>query len=244
MRLAVCFVLLAAAAHGGCESAEDPYPRVPGGGTTTPVDPRVDAAIDDPDAGAPGTALSGRVCLLGDPRDLSSCASAGAGDLTVTLGTKTATTSDDGTFAIERPEGSALTWVVTGDAVAPSLMPLSTTHHVPVLDVEVHDELLLGHGVLPDPERGVAFVRVVRGGQPLPGVTAQLSEIATAPARYDGVTPAAWTEIATGSFGMVWLAGVPAGTVHVTVTPSVGAPVTKALPIAAGAVTYATIDAP
>jgi hypothetical protein len=210
-----------------------------------PGDTKADAAVPEaPDASVPGTVLSGRACLLVDARDLSSCAGTGAGGLSVRIGTRMTTTASDGTFSIERPEGSSLSWRVAGAEIASSLMPLSMSHVIPVLGVDVHDELLLAHGVLPEPERGMAFVHVVRDGHPLPGVTAQTSASSTAPTRYDGVSPTVWRESATGNFGMVWLAGVPAGTFDVTLTPSQGASVTTTLTIEVGAVTYTTIELP
>src|ERR1044071_9473062 len=111
---------LAALAACGVGGFGDDFSVQPGGpgGPNTPLDA---ALIDAPDPDALVT-LAGRVCIALDIRSpLANCATTGAGGITVTLGTKTATTLADGAFTIEKPSGSTLTWRATGQGLVKSV---------------------------------------------------------------------------------------------------------------------------
>jgi len=95
-----------AIALAGCTGGGDDYPIQPGNGFPTT-------------GGTPGE-IAGRVCLIvADPRALATCASGGAGGLTVTLGGVTATTAPDGTFTMVPPASANLVFAVTGPGMRP-----------------------------------------------------------------------------------------------------------------------------
>ncbi len=239
--LLVSLVLLTACKHEG-----DDFPIAPGGDDSV-ISPMIDASVDAPLDGGPGSLIEGRVCVMIDPRNHTSCADSGAGGLDVLLGTSSAVTTQDGTFTIMAPAGTNLAWVVGGGGVATSVMPFGTAHLIPVIDVATQEDLLLDNGVITPADQGQVFVRALRGGIPLAGVTAAVSPGGAPPTfavRYDGLTPIAWTETATGMFGVSWLPGVPAGTVFVTVTPPDGTPRTVNLPVLGEANTFATVEIP
>ena len=240
-RLLVSLVLLAA-----CKSEGDDFPIAPGGDDSV-ISPMIDASVDAPRDGAPGSLIDGRVCVLIDPRNHTSCADSGAAGIGVMLGTSSAVTEEDGAFTIVAPPGSNLVWIVGGGGVATSVMAVGAAHLIPVIDVATQEDLLLDNGVITPADQGQVFVRSLRGGLPLAGVTATVTPPGAPPTfavRYDGLTPIAWTETATGMFGVAWLPGVPAGTVSVTVTPSDGTPRTLIVPVLGDANTFATVEIP
>jgi hypothetical protein len=196
-------VLLALAACGDDGSM---LPINPGGGgpggSTNP-----DAAVQD-DGGAN---IAGRVCVLVDARALSSCASSGAGGLTVQLGTQMATTIDDGSFVITRPSGTDLVWRVSGDGIEPSALPLASASTIPAIDSLLYDDMLaitnatLGSG-------GALIARVGRSGTPSAGVVATASPQPSSEVYYDGASTLEWETDATGSSGIVWIPSIATGT--------------------------------
>ena len=238
MKLVWMVVVLAACHPGG----GDDYPVQPGGDDTPGTEGRIDAAIlDGSDASA---TLAGRACVLTDLRDVTTCATTGAGGLQVTLGSQTATTASDGTFTLPTPAGTMLVWHVSGTDVTPSVMPFGATSQIPVVTTAVYLDALNTNGVLLAAGQGTAFVRVVSGAAALTGATAVASPTPTFPAMYDGASSLAWNQSATGSRGMVWIAGVDAGSLTVTVTPPLGTGYPITVPIEGDSITFATLDIP
>lgn len=237
MRLVVCSVLLVVA----CDSGE-PYPIVPGGDDTT-ITPGADAAVDAPGDGIGGV-LEGRVCVLLDPRVLTSCADAGAAGITVTLGTAVATTADDGTFTLVSPGGSSLVWFADGPQIVPTATPLGAAHLIPALPVATYTTLLTNHSVVGQTLHGQVFVRLLRQGVPLAGVIASVDPPSLTPALYDGLTATAWNIGQTGDLGVAWLPDVPAGGAIVTLRPPVGNAVDLVLAVGDQTTSYATVEFP
>src|SRR3569833_2494857 len=104
MRWLVAIVVLV-----GCKEGDGAlYPINPGGGTNP------GAGGAQVDASAPGDAnldvIAGQVCLITDPRQPNTCATTGAGNLTVTLDGHTATTASDGAGGGGAPRGAAIRW--------------------------------------------------------------------------------------------------------------------------------------
>lgn len=228
----------------GCHpSSENDYPVAPGGaGVGGGLPAFVDASLDGTDG---GPQLIGRVCLMTDPRDQTSCATSGAGGLVVTLGTSTATTADDGTFTIARPSGSNITWDVTGSTIVESLTPFSAQAVIPAMPLTVYGQLEGDNGVVPQAGQGAVMVRVLQGGAPVAGATVTSTPAGVYGAFYDGSTPATWTANATGAFGAAWLPAITTGTADVTVTPQGGTPVMLSLvPIKEAAITFLTEELP
>ena len=234
--------LFAIALAACTSSGTDKLPIVPGGGGIPGgTGGKQDAAVYD---GNDGGGLAGRVCLVGDARALATCASAGAEGLTVTLGGATAMTAADGTFTIAAPQGTNLTWHVTGTNLVTSVMAYSATPQVPALTQATYNELLNSNGIILVSGQGSLFVRVLQAGAPLAGATASILPAATE-INYEGTTATAWDGHATGAHGVAWIAGEAVGNASVTVTPPTGTPATIApIPVEDGAITFVATDFP
>ena len=226
-------VLLAACRAG----AGDGFPIVDAGG--------------DAGTGDGGVELHGRVCLLTDLRrvgDATACAGTGARNLMVSLGTRTATTTDDGSFTIVAPLGGGLTWHVTGAQLVPSVMPFGADYTIPAISDLVYGELLSTNQVTLADQQGSIVVRVVSGLAPVAGVTATSTPASNRLALYDGNSATLWTEnrAGTGPGGIVWFADVPlaaTGPTFATIalTPRGRSPV-PAVPVENQAITFVTYD--
>jgi len=200
-----------------------------------------DAAVDT------SNQLAGRVCLAPDPRDLATCAATGAGGITVTLGTQTASTLGDGTFTMLIPQGSALVWHASGTTIVTSVMPAGARAEIPVLAQTTYNDLANGNGVVLAADQGAVMARVVHAGAPLAGARANASPASLQyGAFYDGTSSTVWLQSATGTHGAAWLPGLAApGNAAVSITPSGGsATAIGTLPIEAGAITFVVADIP
>ncbi|MDX2092798.1 MAG: hypothetical protein SFX73_33335 [Kofleriaceae bacterium] len=237
--LALLLVVAACQNNGG----DDDYPIIPSGDDTT-IGPPGDAAVIDAGVVDGGNVIEGRVCLLIDPRNLTTCAPMGAGGLAVVIGTESALTGDTGAFTIPTPDGSNLVWRVTGEGIVPSVMALSSMPLIPAFTTADYAELQLDNGILPDPTQGAIFTRILQNGQPLANAVATASPSGTETTLYDSNNPNLWNEGATGALGVAWLPGLGAGATTVTVTPPEGADVAALVPVEQGSVTFATIVVP
>lgn len=240
MRVAALLVMLAACRGGG---GDDDYMIIPSGDDTI-VGPQPDAALPDATVGDGGGALAGRVCLLLDPRDQSSCSAIGAGGLVVTIGTQTALTAADGSFTMPSPQGTNLVWHVTGSSIVTSVMPLSSTNVIPAIDLALYDDMLFTNGVLLTADQGSIFARIVQQGAPLPGALVGASPPPAVLTRYDGASALLWDEDATGPFGVAWITAAPTGTSTLTVVPPAGNQLTTTAPVEPLAITFVTIALP
>lgn len=225
----------------GCHSDETSHPIIPGG----PSGPIGGGASDARagDAAPDGGVLHGRACLVADLRNTAACAAMGAGDLTVALGTSTATTIDSGEFSIAVPAASSVVWRVTGDSVQPSLAPFSAVTTIPVIKAADYQNLEGEHGVLEVAGEGAILVHVVAGGTPVEGAIATTTPIGTYAALYDGAAARLWTQNSTGGFGAIWIPGLPSGSVSLEVTPPGGNPqVFAGIPVAEASLTFVTVE--
>jgi len=226
----------------GCAAKHDDYPIGPGGpGGPGGIGGGADAASDGV-AGDGGATIDGRVCLTSDLRRLDACSNTAAAGLTVTLGAKTATTDATGQFSIEMPAGTNLTWRVTGGAIVTSVEQFSISRVLVAISEVDYNAL----GAVIDADKGSMIVRLVRGGAPLVGATATVTPNGgTYQPFYDGPSVLAWTQTATGAFGVVWLPDAAATAQTMTITPASGSPHTESgIVVEAGAIRFATIDVP
>lgn len=214
MKRLVAIALIAAC--NGEEGGVD-FPIVPGGGGGPGGMGRADAAVDA--AGDASTTITGRVCLLvANLRALADCAPAGAGNLTVTLGTATTTTNDDGTFTLMRPaETNGLSWSVTGAGVISSAVRFGSTVTLPAFDAAAYQEMIALNNVTADESPGLV-VRVSRLGAPVEGA---LVDTVPEPTEvyYDRETDATWSTIdGTGPAGVAWIPRIVGTSAQITVT--------------------------
>lgn len=240
MRFAASTVLLLV----GCQSSGgDDFPVVPGGDDTV-ITPAADAPYDVASTDG-ATSLTGRVCVLVDRRNLTSCTTADASGITVGLGTSTAVTATDGSFTIAAPQESNLVWLVTASGFVTTVMPLGTVHLLPFVSSQGYDEALLDNGVILQAGQGSLVTRVLRNGAPAVGVTATVDPPSQYGPLYDGTNPVVWDRDATGTAGVVWFPDVLEGSATLALMPpAAAAPVTLALPIVEGAITFATVGIP
>lgn len=217
----VALVLLAA-----CKTGQgDDYPITPGGPGLGGIGMPHDAAITS-DTGDGGPTISGRACLLTDARDLTSCATTGAGGLLVTLGEGMAITNDDGSFTIAATSDTNASWRVAdqvqGAAVVTSLMAFSADTTIPVIATQKALDIEQMSGVVPDPQLGVVVVHVAQAAASLAGAIIVATPASQSPALYDTDDPLVWTGLATGARGMAWLPGVQVGATALTITSMTG----------------------
>jgi hypothetical protein len=257
MKRAVLLWLAACQAGAG-----DDYP--PGGGGGGPIAVGSGGNHSDGGVGDGGGRLTGRVCLIADLRrvgDATACAATGAGGLNVALGigpsttagTRTATTQDDGGFAIDAPMGAGFTWHVTGPVtgtkvIAPSVMLFGTSNTIPVIAAARYSDLVSENGALISDLEGSIVVRVVHRAAAVSAIVAS-SQAATNPTFYDAAASAdVWTTTSTGGFGVAWLPGVtvPAQASPVAVALSQQGTVvaSASLPVENQAITFAIQELP
>lgn len=250
-RLALLPLALAVLA-AGCTSAGggDDYPIGGGGAGGGTSGPRTDGGAGDGGVDGPAV-LRGRVCLVSDLRRLigaapGDCATTGAGGLTVSLGgSMTVLTAADGSFSIPAQDGSNLAWRVTGMNLVTSIVPVSASTLLPAIRDAAYNDLKSASGVIVAPSEGSIALRLVRGGAPVAGATAQITGGESLQTLYDGASATVWSTISTGTFGVAWLPDNIAG--FRTMRIAYGMPQTSfsvPVPIVDQAITFATIALP
>lgn len=97
-----------------------------------------------PDAGPIVPTFKGRVCILKDLRNLSTCESSGAGGLEVMLGESSATTAADGGFTLPKPDASIIYFRVQAASrtVVTSSKYVASTNGAPVVVPAVDSDRL------------------------------------------------------------------------------------------------------
>jgi hypothetical protein len=202
-RLALfAFVLL-----GACASSGEDYPVTTQGGGVA-------------GGGSSPSTLTGRVCLVNDARSLSTCADTGAAGLNVAIGNATATTAANGEFVMNTPSGANTSTIsVTGTGIVPSNQALTANAQIPVISQQLFDQMVAATGITTTAGTGSIMATVVRGGEPVSGVTAVATPSPAFGPFFDGTSPTAWTLDPTGTMGVVWFPGAAVNApVNVTFT--------------------------
>jgi hypothetical protein len=229
----------------GCHPSDMDYPvgggGTHGGGGTLSIDASIDGT-------GSGSDIMATACVLTDARDLTSCTTAGAAGLAVTLGTAAAITAADGSFTIARPVTTPVVWDVTGSTVVESVTPFAGQTRIPVMEGAMLADLQSSNGVQPSTGTGTLMARISRGGAPVQGVAALVSPATTDPngSLYDPATASAqWSSIATGSFGTVYVPGAITGTASLTLSAGGTTQGTvSGIPITDGGVTFVFVALP
>lgn len=230
-------LLLVAAGCGGDDGNH--FPVNPGGGGS--------GSSTLPDAGTDageGTTIAGRACLLGDPRALTTCASTGADGLTVTLGDKTALTTVDGSFVIDRPTGTGLVWRVSGTGVESSAMPQATSKNIPVISSLLYGDMLASTNAIVAAGDGAIIMRVATAGTGVAGVIATPSPQPDSLVYYDGASATDWRFDSTGAFGIVWVPSILAGTASVALAHGSAQSTVVNIAVYANTISFAFAAAP
>ncbi len=241
MRIASLLIALAA-----CQGSGEQRPINPGGGDDQ-VTTGTDGGTTTDGPTGDGTGIAGRVCLVSDLRNLSTCAATGADGLTVTLGSETATTSADGSFTIGTPGGSSLVWHVSGTGIVPSVMAYSATplaSAVPAVPAVLYESFTLSNGVLINAGEGSVIGRVVHATNAISNATASISPAATYAAFYDGNSASTWNQNSTGTRGVFWIPGAAGGNASVTVDTAAGDSVAASLAVDGDSITFVVVEVP
>ncbi len=234
------FVLLAAILCACKDDADLHYPIVPGTGGQGSAG-SVDAAVE---TDASTTELAGRVCLLSDARQPSSCAASGADGLSVTLGSQTVTTGADGSFTMMRPTGTGLVWFVSGTGVEPSAMRQSSGATIPVLSSLFYGDMIASMSAIVSVDTGAIIARIRRGGAALTGAVAAATPQPDSETYYDGAGVTAWDLDATGSFGVVWISAISPGTASLALDTGQVQGTVSGIPVFTGTITFELAEIP
>jgi hypothetical protein len=224
------------------EPSNDDFPVQPGGpgGSGDRLDASTLDAFD-PDA---GMQINGRVCLVTDLRAPLACAATGAAGITVTLGTRTATTAADGSFKIAAPSGTGLVWRTSASDLVTMLTPFGVSTTIPSITLDAWSDILNSNGVMLVTGEGSIIARVVKGTTLQMGARAASTPAARFATLYDGPTALAWRDVSTGPAGTAWIPGAPVGANTLQITPAAGTGAMQSVPVEDQAITYVTVDLP
>ena len=244
-RLAVVALVLA-----GCEGKQlEWYPIEPVAGGCAGGSKMPDAAIDASDA---SSMISGRVCVLGaNLRTVSTaaCATTGAENLTVLLGSSSATTTADGSFTLLRPATTTgVYWRVSGAGVVTSLVAFGAKFGtaampmLPVFDTVAYEQMVTDNQATST--QGV-IVQVTKGSAVVSGATVAIAPTQDGSIYYDDATDATWDTVnGTGAFGVAWIPSVAGTSAQLTVTSNAMQTVFTGIPLLTGALTFLTAEIP
>lgn len=233
-------VLALLAPLGACgKQSSDGYPVNPGGGGGVGSEFTPDAPVGDDG----GTSINGRVCMVAPPSVIT-CAATGAGNLTVTLGTATTTTADDGSFTLTRPAiTTGLVWRVSGTAIRAAAMKYSTATTIPAIDEDSYLTMLTATNATVGSNSGAVIARITRGGFAVAGAVVA-SQQADGQIYYDGPSITEWGLDATGAYGVAWVPSMLAGSATLTVTKDATQTMFAAQPVYADTVTFVLAEIP
>jgi hypothetical protein len=239
MRSVPICVLLAVA----CSPASTDYPVGVGpGGGGGGGGGHADSGVGSGSGSGSGS-ITGRVCLLTDVRDFSSCATTGADGITVALsGVAAVTTIADGTFVIERPSGSDPVWSLTGTAIVPSTIGFGASTTIPAISTDAFTTLADNNGVVVDPAQGSILGEILAGSDAAVLATVTTTSPGEYPTFYSSATDTFdWPGTLTDTFGTFWMAGMTPGSAAMTFMADGGLPETgPTLSVGSGSVTFVT----
>ena len=201
MKLAIAFAY-ACLALGGCWWTDaDDYQPIPQQTRIPPTGP------------APIGAVSGRVCLLVDPRFSTMCETTiDLSSITITLGDVTTRASADGAFSFHAsPVGTNLAFTLAGPTIMRTTVGFSPNTVLPVLSQSLYNQMLNSIGFTPQSPNGGVLAFVSQGGTPLANVSAVATPTGVTGPFYDGNSGLTWNGISTGVAGAMWLPGQAPG---------------------------------
>ena len=124
--------------------------------------------------GTSAKTITGRVCLVTDPRFLATCATTGAGR-PHGLDRQQHRDHDRATVRSSMPQptaGITSTVSVTGSGIVPSTTSLNTNAQIPVINQALFDMMVLQTGIVTTHGSGSILATVSRRGEPVANVTA------------------------------------------------------------------------
>jgi len=240
-RRLVLVSLLAVAGACGEEGSDYPIGVGGGGGTSG-------GGSGNPDGGTEvdaNTVISGRVCLISDPRSLTSpCANTGADGLTVTLGSETATTAANGAFVITKPTGTKLIWFVSGSGIETTAVPQASGTTIPALASTVYDDMLAATNAVVTGGTGALIARITKNGNGASGITAIPTPQPDSEVYYDGASVTEWELDSTGGAGVVWIPSIGTGTASLALDNGVTQSTVVNIEIYSDTISYVFASAP
>lgn len=254
MRIAFGLVVFLAA----CGNSPDMLPvgggssgGFPDSGGNSQVDARmIDAKLADAKPLAIDAALfNGRVCLLTDARDFTSCATTGANGLTVHIAGNAAVTAADGTFTIVAGTGA---WSVTGSNIVTSYK-VKNDYFIPAYTRTMYNSMLTANNIYCGAQLGLCqgegsvMVNVIHNGAGQSGHTV-VAPTQPNPAKYlafydNDANATTWNHLSTsttGSKGDAWLVGFDVGDATFQVDPT-GGPTVSAQPVNDQAISWVDV---
>jgi hypothetical protein len=225
-----------------CEKAPDPYPINPGGSGGTGTATMPDAPVFN-DA---SSTITGRVCLLlTTPQSLTGCAASTAGGITVTLGTESTTTADDGSFTLMRPASTTdLYWYVSASDLKTSVIKYGSTTTLPSITTNDYDEMVTALNATVSTGQGALMTRITRMGSAVSGATVAALPAGDSIPYYDEPGVPGWQTQQTGSYGVAWLPSLPTGSVQLTVTSNAMQKSFAGNLVVANAITFVVAEIP
>lgn len=222
---------LAVLVAAGCESEIEMYPVHPGGGGgggSFVIDAGVDATTE-------GTMVTGRVCAIDDARAFEGCPG-GAANVTVTIGTATAMTSDTGDFTLTRMGGGTY-WLASGAGFVPAALPTNFGVQIPMLTTAVYEQMVTNNPAVTGNGTGAIIMQVRNNGTTVANATATATPAPGGAIYYDSDVIDVWETDTTQASGVIWIPGMPAGTASVTVT-STNTKTFGNIPVVADTITF------
>jgi hypothetical protein len=244
MRSVLCLALAVACSPASTNYPVGIGPGGPGGGDDDSGSPDAGSGSGSGSGSGP---ISGRVCLLTDVRDFTSCATTGADGITVALpGVTAVTTIADGTFVIQRPTGSDLVWSLTGTLIMPSTIGFGASATIPAISTDAFNTLAANNSVVVDPDQGSILGEIFAdtGSDDVPAdlATTTSNPVGEYTTFYSSATDKDdWPGVATDTLGTFWIAGMTPGSAAMTFTADGGFPETgPTLAVGSGSVTFVT----
>ena len=234
----------------GCAAnGDDGYPTRPGNGSVGGGGGGGgDAGVGDAATGDAAAAF-GRVCLITDLRNPTSCAASGAGNLLVQRGTVTAMTRADGRFDLPPATGAGDRWIVTGGTgsnLVPSVVPFvpGASVRLPIISQPAWDAMRSDSGITPlDGTGAIHVLSLLPSGSPKLGATVTVTPSINS-TYYPGTSATLWSRTPGTTSGVamvpnltagqaVDIGGVAAGNARATLLQQ---------PIVANSITWVTLD--
>lgn len=233
----------------GCASSnDDDYPVRPGGGSIGGGGGGGGRDGGVADGGTDGGPTVGRVCLIADLRQPTSCAGSGAGNLLVQRGTAMATTRADGRFELPAANVTGDRWLVSGGSgstLVRTVVPFTPGGSVflPIVAQTTWDAMRAGSGITPLAGTGAIHVlSLLPSGSPKLGATVTVTPSISS-TYYPNTSATVWSQTVGTTSGVSLVPNLTAGQA-VDLGGAAGSVRATLLqqPIEADSITWVTLD--
>jgi hypothetical protein len=234
----------------GCAgNGDDGYPTRPGNGSIGGGGGGgSDAGVGDAATGDAAAAF-GRVCLISDLRNPTTCAGSGAGNLLVQRGAVTVTTRADGRFDLPPATGAGDRWIVTGGTgsnLVTSVVPFvsGASVRLPIISQPTWDAMRAASGITPlDGTGAIHVLSLLPNGNPKLGATVTVTPTINS-TYYPDTSATLWSRTLGTTSGVSLVPNLTAGQdvdIGGVATGNVRASLLRQ-PIVANSITWVTLD--